>query len=215
MNPGCVLLTDRSRCARDASIPVRGLGEWIVLETVHGSDGGASAQAELFNRNDIRVVVLPLSIVPEYIRRESGRIAWIAYGDPRDIIRAFFLGVADYLAEPWTAAEMIARTRRLLTDGAALHTNRLHHEMGAVVVRDDHTAVLSGAETALWGLLRQHEGCVVDRSAIAEVLGLRAPDAGRSRAVDMAVSRLRRALGSERTRIRTVRGRGYILLQGE
>lgn len=145
----------------------------------------------------IRVVVAPLP-------RNEARTAPLPgcsvmrYGASQEIIRAFFLGAADYLAAPWTFVELISRANRLVAVQGILEDSFQRQNI-----------VLRRGETELWSLLQQHEGRVVDRFAIAQALSL--PAGASSRAVDMAVSRLRRALGALAWRVETVPRRGYRL----
>lgn len=205
MNSHFLLVVDRSGSAQDAAEAIRGLGEWTTLdeETVIRGDAGIP--------DGIRVIVVPIRVVTRTRNNVQPHTSWIAYGHSEDIVRAFFLGAADYLVEPWVAAEVIARARRVRHGKGELAAHKLGRESSTVITGEGHTAVLTGMETALWGLLCQHAGRIVSRSTIAHVVGLRTDDSGRSRGVDMAVSRLRRALGSEGRRIETVRARGYRL----
>jgi DNA-binding response OmpR family regulator len=67
--------------------------------------------------------------------------------------------------------------------------------------------VLSGTQRSVVDVLLKFEGQVVDRSVLAQVLRVES----NSRAVDMAISRLRRSLVSFPFEIETVRRRGYRL----
>lgn len=140
--------------------------------------------------------MLPLFLLSSDSIGQSHSIPCIAYGSPREIINAFFLGVADYLSEPWTPVELVTRTRRFGGGGeivtAAGNTIRLRHQ-----------------ETRLWQVLFANRGTVVDRQTIATTLDI--SDDPSSRAVDMAVRRLRKALGPLADEVETVRGQGYRL----
>ena len=197
-------LVDGSSSARSAADSARGLREWSVLE--QNSDGPLTV-AELAPPG-VRVLVLPLQRALEISEDIPPRIAWIAYGEELDILRAFFSGAVDYLPNPWTVVSMIARSRRH-ADGKTGGTEA--DAFGSVIVAEGHTVVLRGRETAIWGLLKRNAGRVVERAALAEVLGVSVCGEGSSRAVDMAVHRLRRSLGPGGIRIETIRGRGYRL----
>lgn len=139
---------------------------------------------------DVQVIILPLYLLQKF------SIPCIAYGSPREIINAFFLGVADYLSEPWTPVELVTRARRF---GGG----------NEIVTATGNTIRLRQQETLLWRLLFANRGTVVDRQTIAAMLEI--SDDPSSRAVDMAVRRLRQALGSLANEVETVRGQGYRL----
>lgn len=99
-----------------------------------------------------------------------------------------------------TALESRRRTLRL---GVA----ELVVQGGAVAV-DDRRVQLAPRERAVLDVLLERRGAVVSKRVILESLG---SDPDRSHALEAAVGRLRRNLGSAGTAIRAVRGRGYIL----
>ena len=146
---------------------------------------------------DTQVAVIPLYMFTSPVVTEIQSMVCITYGSPRDIVTAFFLGVADYLSEPWTPVELVTRTRRFGSSG------------DEVITTSGATIKLRYQETRLWQLLFVNRGLVVDRATIAGTLEL--SDDPSSRAVDMAVRRLRRALGPLAAEVETVRGKGYRL----
>lgn len=210
-----LLVVDHTASAQDAAAVVGGLGEWRV-QSVQSLLEDSPPEGTLPS-SQIHAAIIPVNIVERVEQLLPAQAVWLAYGSALDIMRGFFLGARDYLVEPWTATEAIARCRRALHLPGYAAGGGLGTEMGQVLVTGSRTVVLTARETALWGLLRRHAGRVVDRSTIAAVLGLRTGDTRetgekkRSRAVDMTVSRLRGALGDESDRIETVRGRGYRL----
>jgi DNA-binding response OmpR family regulator len=209
MSPSFLLVADHTPSAQDAAAVLGELGEWHIQLTRTSRED--SPRDETSPTARIQAAVIPMSLVRHRERLLPRDVVWLAYGSAVDIVRGFFLGAQDYLVDPWTAGEAIARCQRAVRHPGYSGSGGIEDELGQVLVTENRTIVLTARETALWGLLRRHAGRVVDRSTIAAILGLRIEDRGRSRAIDMTVSRLRRALGDEGLRIETVRGRGYRL----
>jgi DNA-binding response OmpR family regulator len=146
-----------------------------------------------------------------------------ARGDPVDRIVGLEIGADDYVPKPCNPRELVARIRAVMRRGQAqagdealrvddlvLYPARRHCEL------DGDGLGLTGTEFDLLELLMRHAGEVVDKETMsAHALGRRLGVF--DRAVDMHVSHLRRKLGARadgRERIKTVRGRGYILVRG-
>lgn len=150
-----------------------------------------------------------------------------AMGQETDRVVGLEIGADDYLPKPCSPRELLARVRAVLRRrdaepaqraGAAstlvefdgfrldLIRHRLEAPNGSVIV-------LTKSEFALLVTLLQHPGQILTRADLA-----RMGDIGSSedvdRAVDMAVSRLRRKLGAHDPAeiIATVRGQGYRLM---
>ena len=147
-----------------------------------------------------------------------------ARDDDEDEIRGLETGADDYLTKPVRPRVLLARLQALLRrgDAGAAATGRLH--AGALEIDparreawlDGVPLALTTQELDVLCLLASEAGRTVDRQTLsARLRGI--DDDGTGRAVDLAVSRLRRKLGDDAAaprRIKTVRGRGYLLSVG-
>jgi two-component system OmpR family response regulator len=134
-----------------------------------------------------------------------------ARGDEADRVVGLELGADDYVAKPFSPRELLARLR------AVLRREKLS-AAGITVDTGSREAWLDGKPIELTGLevdlliaLLRRAGRVVPRAALLELAGRGDVTVG-ERAVDVHISRLRKKLGDDPpTRIRTVRGVGYVL----
>jgi two-component system OmpR family response regulator len=141
-----------------------------------------------------------------------------ARGDEADRVVGLELGADDYVAKPFSPRELLARLRAVLRrvqpDTLA---EKLSHA-GITVDTGSREAWVDGKPVELTGLeidllvaLLRRAGRVVPRTALLELAGRSDVTVG-ERAVDVHISRLRKKLGDDPpTRIRTVRGVGYVL----
>lgn len=149
-----------------------------------------------------------------------------ARDDVADRVVGLELGADDYLVKPFAGRELEARVKALLRRGERLRTSLMAESTGdgadlvlgpLVVSAARHQATLAGREVpltpqelALLRLLARHPGRAFSRSFLLEsVWGGEGTDAGR--AVDNAISRLRRKLGDAGAWIEPVWGVGYRL----
>lgn len=143
-----------------------------------------------------------------------------ARDEDEDEVRGLESGADDYLAKPVRPRVLLARLQALLrreVTGSA----RSRLSIGALsidgaareVTLDGEPVVLSTQEFDVLQLLASSPGEVVDRQTLTT--RLRGIDYdGLDRSVDIAVSRLRRKLddpADQPRRIKTLRGRGYLL----
>lgn len=129
-----------------------------------------------------------------------------------DKVTGLDAGADDYLAKPFSAAELVARLRALLR-----RVNPSHKlELGALMVDEEQGIVtlagdrlqLTRREFELLVFLASHPGRVFSRSELLDrVWG--EDFLGTERTVDQHVAQLRALIGSEW--IETIRGRGYRL----
>jgi DNA-binding response OmpR family regulator len=154
--------------------------------------------------------------------RDSGHripvIMLTARGDEADRVVGLELGADDYVAKPFSPLEMLARIREVLrraqpdTVAEKLTSAGITVDTGAREAWVDGKPVeLTGLEIDLLIALLRRAGRVVPRTALLELAGRGDVSVG-ERAVDVHISRLRKKLGDDPpTRIRTVRGVGYVL----
>jgi two-component system OmpR family response regulator len=141
-----------------------------------------------------------------------------ARGDEADRVVGLELGADDYVAKPFSPRELLARLRAVLR---RVQPDTLAEKLSAAGITvdigsreawvDGKPIELTGLEIDLLVALLRRAGRVVPRAALLELAG-RADVTVGERAVDVHISRLRKKLGDDPpTRIRTVRGVGYVL----
>jgi DNA-binding response OmpR family regulator len=141
-----------------------------------------------------------------------------ARGDEADRVVGLELGADDYVAKPFSPRELLARLRAVLR---RVQPDTLAEKLSAAGITvdtgsreawvDGKPVELTGLEIDLLVALLRRAGRVVPRGALLELAGRSDVTVG-ERAVDVHISRLRKKLGDDPpTRIRTVRGVGYVL----
>lgn len=143
-----------------------------------------------------------------------------------DRIVGLEMGADDFLGKPFSARELLARTRAVLRrassplglprdDANVLHIGEFVFSVASRSLhRGNDVRVLNTVEYALLAELTAHSGQAVSRERLLAVSHTRR-DAVLLRAVDAAIMRLRKAVepdpGSPRY-IQTVRGQGYMFV---
>lgn len=135
-----------------------------------------------------------------------------------DRVRGLDLGADDYLAKPFSFAELLARVRALLRRGTLLANNPIQiGDLSVDVItrqvqRAGKRIDLSAREFALLEYLARHADQVVSRSMILDKLW----DMNRdplTNVVDVHINRLRKKIdhGFKEPLIHTMRGMGYVI----
>jgi two-component system phosphate regulon response regulator OmpR len=150
-----------------------------------------------------------------------------AKGDPIDRILGLEMGADDYLPKPFTPRELLARMSAILRRGQGTARADQTQSIGfgpfaldvdaMVLKRDGIQVELSSREFALLKALALQKGKPLSRARLIE-LALGRDAEVTDRAVDVQVSRLRKAIGDDPDNphwIRTVWGVGYVLSAGE
>jgi two-component system response regulator CpxR len=143
-----------------------------------------------------------------------------ARGEDVDRIVGLEIGADDYLPKPFNPRELLARMRAILRRSSApaskeepvlLRVDDLELDEAARTVVQAGTRIeLTDVEFALLEALMRSPGQVIAREQLTEsVLGRKFDPFDRS--LDMHVSRLRRKLGGNSERVKTIRGAGYQL----
>jgi len=176
-----------------------------------------------------RLIVLDLMLpeldglsVARRVREESEVpiLMLSARGSVADRVHGIAEGADDYLAKPFSPAELVVRVKAILrravkppdTRGplrlADLVIDRERHE----VLRGTERLAVSAVEFRLLVTLVEAEGRVLSRDALLDALYGQADDEVLDRTIDVYVRRLRERLGDSPERPRyvvTVRGVGY------
>lgn len=202
-----------------------------AVDAVHDGEAGVAAARQ----GGAGIVVLDITLPGldgfEVLRRirAFSRVPILmltARGDDVDRIVGLELGADDYLPKPFNPRELSARLRAILrragggTDGSAgrhLTAGDVTLDTGTRTLRRGDTPLaLTSTEFAIAELLLRAAGNVVTRDTLSEqVLGRRLTPFDRS--LDTHVSNLRRKLGpgpDGTPLIRTIRGRGFLLVPG-
>lgn len=145
-----------------------------------------------------------------------------AMGTAPDRVIGLEMGADDYLAKPFDPRELLARVRALLRRQDKLRTQvptelrfagwRLLPDQRRLFAPDGSELALSRGEFALLRVLVERAGRVLGREQLLSLT--RGEDSDNvDRAVDLAISRLRRKLGQAvpgaETLVQTLRGEGY------
>ena len=197
------------------------------------ADGASGLQLALRQRFDALLLDLMLPgmdglEVCRQLRRQSDVpvLMITARGEEADRVLGLELGADDYLPKPFSPRELLARVRatvRRARGQAGPRTRRL--EVGRLSLDPatrraslgGQALELTGYEFDLLRALAERPGRVLSREQLMELARGSAEEAF-DRASDVHISRLRQKLGDDPRRprfIRTVRGVGYQLLDGE
>lgn len=150
-----------------------------------------------------------------------------AKGEEIDRVVGLELGADDYLAKPFSERELLARIRAILrraqstpqeTSSDMIEYYDLSLYPGKLEAYSNEQLLdLTSTEFAMLQHFVQHPGKVLTKEELSlEVLGKRL--ARFDRAVDMHVSNVRKKVpdwGNGKPRIKTLRGKGYLLTEGD
>jgi two-component system OmpR family response regulator len=181
----------------------------VVLDLMLPGESGLELARWLRTQSDIPIVMLT------------------AMGEETDRIIGLELGADDYVAKPFNPRELLARIRAVLRRAGEATTHRgetaargfhfggwtLEPSRRRLLNPDQVEVPLTGGEYDLLLALVERANRVLTRDMLLDLL--RGRQAGPfDRAIDVAVSRLRRKLeddGRNAQLIKTVRGGGYVL----
>ncbi len=133
-----------------------------------------------------------------------------------EMVKGLDYGADDYIKKPFSVIELITRVKALLRrtgeeeeKSIALGNITLDNERRILLLDGEHVE-LTYKEYELLKLLMVNQGIVLSREVImTKVWGTSFE--GESRTIDMHVKTLRKKLGEEGTRIKTVRNVGYVI----
>ncbi|MBB5693352.1 response regulator [Muricoccus pecuniae] len=180
----------------------------VVLDLMMPGESGLDFARWLRGQSDVPIVMLT------------------AMGEETDRIVGLELGADDYVAKPFNPRELLARIRAVMRRAHGEGTRRdplpsaihfggwtLEPQRRRLLNPDGAEVSLTGGEYELLTVLVERPNRVLTRDMLMDLL--RGRQAGPfDRAIDVAVSRLRRKLeddGRNPSLIKTVRGGGYVL----
>lgn len=230
-----LLVEDDERLAQLVTDALTKAG-WQVTHAARGDDGEALMRREHFD-----VVLLDghlpgkdgFDVLRDVRRDFTGRIVMLtARDDDIDQVLGLEGGADDYITKPVAPRVLLARLKALLrreapaapAAGTAPGADRRVMRFGTLelnpaareVTLSGQALALTTAEYELLNFLAERAGQVVSRDDIMQ--GLRGLEFdGLDRAIDARISRLRRKIGDDAdtpTRIKTVRGQGYLFAPG-
>lgn len=212
----------------------RALGETIVdyltaksggeMELIWVQDGAGACS--ILNKLRFQLVLLDImlpgmdgfTLCRELRKRSNAPVMFLtARGLEEDKLRGYELGCDDYLVKPFSLAELYVRARALLRrsgegqDPPPLTAGKiqLSAQTGQVTLAGVPLE-LTRREFQLLRYLLEHKNQLVSRDALLD--GVWGYDfTGGDRVVDNHIGKLRRLLGPEAARIKTVIGMGYRL----
>lgn len=182
----------------------------VVLDLMLPGESGLDVARWLRSQSNIPIVMLT------------------AMGEETDRIVGLELGADDYMAKPFNPRELLARIRAVLRRAQGSADNGQADEAGAnlrfagwllessrrrLLNPQGAEVPLTGGEYELLTTLLERPNRVLTRDMLMDLLHNRQPGPF-DRAIDVAVSRLRRKLeddGRNPSVIKTVRGGGYVL----
>jgi two-component system copper resistance phosphate regulon response regulator CusR len=221
-----LLIEDEEKVAR---FIVRGLmAERFAVDVAGAGDSGVE-MAQAYNYDLIILdLMMPGLSGTEALRRIRARdsnvpvLVLTARDALEDKVRHFEIGADDYLTKPFAFAELLVRVKALLRRGAVSRANVLRvadlemDRLSQQVRRAGRRIDLTGKEYGLLEYLMLNAGRVLSRTMIIEHVWDQSFD-GATNIVDVYVRHLRNKVdeGHERKLIRTVRGVGYAIGDGE
>jgi DNA-binding response OmpR family regulator len=196
--------------------------------TVERTMDGADALERIWNDNhDLILLDIMLPELSGFEVLQNTREAGIstpvlmltARGDVSDKVQGLNLGADDYLAKPFSLAELLARIRALLRRG--LEANPVIqcgeitlNTVSRIVTKKGSRIVLTPKEFSIFEFLLHNRGRVLSRFVIAEhVWGEEFDPFVMSNVVNVHIKNLRQKLhiDGQENPIKTIRGTGYVI----
>ena len=218
-----ILIEDNLNLAKGIENALRDQGH-----AVDHLDDGLDADAFLARHSaDVAIIDINLPRLTgiEIIRRMRARgdtmpaLILTAQGKTSERVAGLDAGADDYLVKPFDMPELIARLRALARRRPQIAPARegvgqlFYDREQRVVLLGDNNLDLPRRELALFELLLENRGRLIEKDRIADALyGIGTPV--EANAIELLVSRLRRKIEGSGATIRTARGLGYMLDEG-
>lgn len=218
-----ILVEDNLSLAKGIENALKDLGH-----AVDHLDDGLDADAFLSRQSaDVAIIDINLPRLSgiEIIRRLRARgdtipvLVLTARGKTSERVEGLDAGADDYLIKPFDMEELIARLRALSRRRPQVAPARepvgqlIYDREQRIILHAGRNLDLPRRELALFELLLEHRGRLIEKDRIADALyGTGAPV--EPNAVELLISRLRRKIDGSGVTIRTARGLGYMLDDG-
>ncbi len=206
------------------------------------ADGGEQLNATLAAQA-VDLVILDINMpgedgftIAKRLRLEHNQLAIVmltAAGDVLDRVEGLEVGADDYIAKPVDLRELLARIRAVLRRAAAhsetvqpaapksiteahFGTFRLDMDTHRLYAADGSEVPLTSMEFDLLKAFADHPGQVLSRDQLLDLAHNKDWEPF-DRSIDIRIARLRRKIEDDATKpqiIKTVRGAGYIYIQG-
>ena len=187
---------------------------------------GSEADAALMTNNEFDLLILDLGLPRlhglEVLRKLRARgsalpvLILTAADSIEQRVKGLDLGADDYMAKPFSLAELEARVRALTRRGLGAASNVIKHgplsfdATGRVAYINDQLVELSARELSLLEVLLQRAGRLVSKEQLVERLCEWGEEVSNN-AIEVYIHRLRKKIEQGPIRIATVRGLGYCL----
>jgi DNA-binding response OmpR family regulator len=200
-----------------------GRAGYVVTCSTNGRDGVAKALSDAYGLVllDVTLPLLDGFAVLHQVRRSSTIpiIMLTSRSMATDRLTGLNNGADDYLCKPFDPEELLARVRAVLRRSEPATGNSKWQRVGPIrisetsreVFRENTRINFTAAEFELLLILSRANGRVVPRDALTTAIQDRQPSHF-DRSLDVHISHIRTKLGPEGSRIRTVRGTGYVLV---
>lgn len=215
-----ILVEDNRSLAKGIEDALRDLGHGVD----HLDDGLAADGFLRMETADVAIIDINLPGLSgmELTKRMRSRgdttpvLMLTAMGKTSDRVVGLDAGADDYLVKPFEMAELLARLRALTRRRPQIMPDQetlgdlVYDRQQRVIFHDDKRIDLPRRELALFELLLDHKGKLLDRERIFSSLYGAGAEV-EANAIELLVSRLRRKLDGTGVEIKTARGLGYML----
>lgn len=218
-----ILIEDNRSLAKGIENALKDLGH-----AVDHLEDGLEADAFL-SREEADVAIVDVNLPRlsgiEIVRRQRARgngipvLILTARGKTSERVEGLEVGADDYLVKPFDMAELVARLRALARRRPQVAPSQetvgqlVYDRVQRVLLSEGRNLDLPRRELALFELLLEHRGRLIEKDRISDAL-YGSGSSVEPNAIELLISRLRRKLDGSGVAIRTARGLGYMLDDG-